>query len=101
MLWKVPPLEENQAVVMEEVTDPVEVARARAQRERFDRNWKWFREHLLELGKTHRGKYVAIAGEQAFVADTLDEAAALARSAHPDDDGRFTYFIPKERVALP
>jgi hypothetical protein len=27
------------AVVMEEVTDPVQVAEARAQWERFDRNW--------------------------------------------------------------
>ena len=32
---------DRHAIVMEEVTDPVELAKARAQRERFDRNAAW------------------------------------------------------------
>lgn len=47
----------------------------------------------------HRGKYICIAGEELFVADTVKEAIALATTAHPDDDGWFTRFIPKEKVA--
>ena len=33
-------------IVMEEVTDPEELAKARAQRERFDRNSAWLRHTL-------------------------------------------------------
>ncbi len=43
-------------IVMEEVTDPVELARARAQRERFDRNSAWFQAHAAEVYSRHRGK---------------------------------------------
>jgi hypothetical protein len=32
------------------------------------------------------------------VADTTKEAIALATAAHPDDEGWFTRYIPKEKV---
>jgi hypothetical protein len=32
---------------MEEVTDPVELAKARAQRKRFDRNAAWLQAHAM------------------------------------------------------
>jgi hypothetical protein len=85
-------------IVMEEVTDPVELARARAQDERFERNWAWLQAHTSEV-YAHRGKHVCIAGEELFVADTVKEALALAAAAHPEDDGRFTLYIPRERMA--
>src|SRR5207247_666313 len=86
-------------VVMEEVTDPIELARARAQRERFERNWAWFQAHAKEIYQAHRGKCICIAGEQLFVADRPAEVLALAKGAHPKDDGRFTLLIPKENGA--
>jgi|SRR6266849_5079689 len=86
-------------VVMEEVTDPIELARARAQDVRFERNWCRFRAHAEEIYKAHRGKCICVAGEQLFVADTPAEVLALAKMAHPEDDGRFTLIIPKERGA--
>jgi len=88
----------NTPIVVEEVTDPVELAKARAQRERFDRNWEWFKAHATEIYRTHRGKILCIAGEELFVGDTPEEALALAKAAHPNDDGRFTRIIPLEKM---
>ena len=86
-------------IVMEEVTDPVELAKARAQRERFDRNAAWLQAHASEVYPRYRGKCICIAGEELFVADTPEEAWALALAAHPDDDGRFMRYIPREKLA--
>ncbi len=85
-------------ITMERVTDPVELAKTRVQDERFERNWAWFNAHAPEIYKEHRGKCLCIAGQELFVADTPEEVLALAKAAHPDDDGRFTRYIPKERT---
>lgn len=85
-------------VVMEEVTDPEELAKARVRREQFDRNWAWFEAHAAEIYVAHRGKCVCIAGQELFVADTPREVLAQARSSHPRDDGRFTCYIPQKRT---
>jgi hypothetical protein len=85
-------------VVMEEVTDPVQIAQARAQRERFDRNWAWLQAHTSEA-YAYLGKCICIAGEELFVSDTTGEVLSLAAAAHPEDDGRFTMYVPRERMA--
>jgi hypothetical protein len=82
---------------MEEVTDPVELALARAQRERFDRNFAWLQAHAADIFARHRGKCICIAGEQLFVADTPEEALALGAAAHPEDNGSFVQYIPREK----
>lgn len=87
------------AVIMEEVTDSEELAKARVQDERFERNWEWFHTHAAELYTHYRGKCICIAGEELFTAATPTEALALAIAAHPEDDGRFVHYIPKEKVA--
>jgi hypothetical protein len=85
-------------IVMEEVTDPAELAKAFAQDARFEKNWAWFEAHAAEIYARHRGKAYCVAGQELFVADTPTEVLAMARAAHPDDDGRFTGYIPKERT---
>jgi hypothetical protein len=87
------------AIVMEPVIDPEELARARARRERFDRNAAWLQAHAAEIYPRYRGKCICIAGEELFVADTPEDVLAQATAAHPDDDGRFLRYIPRERVA--
>ena len=82
---------------MEEVTDPVELNKAWAQDERFERNWAWFEAHAAEIYAAHRGKCICIAGAELFVADTPEEAPAVAIAAQPDDNGRFTRLIPHEK----
>jgi hypothetical protein len=85
-------------LVMEEVTDPVQLAEAQAQREQFDRNSAWLQAHASEIYPKHRGKCICVAGEELFVAETASEAVAQATAAHPHDKGRFVHYIPKERV---
>src|SRR5215468_4462995 len=86
-------------IIMEEVTDPVELQKAREQDERFERNWSWFEAHAAEIYSQHRGKCICIAGEELFIADKAEDVLALASAAHPEDDGRFTRYIPRERMA--
>ena len=86
-------------LVMEEITDPVELAKFRARREKFDGNWAWFEQHAPEIYRQHRGKCICVSGGELFVADTPEDVIALAKTAHPDDEGRFTRYIPVERVA--
>lgn len=88
----------NNPVVIEVEADPAELARTRARNERFERNWAWLEAHAAEVYR-HRGKFICIAGEELFVADTVEEVLARARVAHPEDDGRFTRYIPRDRGA--
>jgi hypothetical protein len=85
--------------VVEEVTDPTALARAREQDARFERNWAWFTAHAAEIYEAHRGRCVCVAGQELFAADTAAEALARAKAAHPEDDGRFTLQIPRDRTA--
>jgi hypothetical protein len=85
-------------IVMELVTDPGELAKARAQRDRFDRNSAWLQAHANQVYAQHRGKCVCVAGEELFVADSPEQAVALAKAAYPKDDGSFVRYIPKENV---
>ena len=85
-------------LVMEEITESDELAKARAQRERFDRNSAWLQAHVMEVYRNYRGKCICVAGEELFVADTPEQALALARAAHPEDDGSFLRYIPREKI---
>jgi hypothetical protein len=87
------------SLVMEDVTDPEELAKARRQRERFDRNAAWLQAHAAEVYTRYRGKCICIAGQEVFVADTPEEAMAQAKTAQPEDDGSFVHYIPRERAA--
>jgi hypothetical protein len=85
-------------IVMEVVTDPVEIAEALARHARFQRNSAWLQAHIPEVYSRHRGKCIAVAGQELFVADTPEEVMAQAQSAHPEDDAVLIRYIPKERL---
>jgi hypothetical protein len=82
----------------EEVTDPAELARAQERRRRFDLNLAWFEANAPEIYAAHRGKCICVAGQRLFVANSAEEAVTEAAAAHPEDDGRFILYIPKERM---
>jgi hypothetical protein len=86
-------------LIMEEVTDPEELAAIRARRARFARNAAWLQAHAAEVYTRYRGKCICVAGEELFVADTPEEVLTLARTAHPEDDGFFLHYIPREKLA--
>src|SRR5258708_17944355 len=71
--------------VIEEVTDPNEIARHRAQDERHARNLKWLESHWGDLPHA-RGRYVAVANEQPFVADTAEAAWNYGHAQSPPAD---------------
>jgi hypothetical protein len=87
-------------IIMEEVTDPEELAQARARHERFARNSAWLQRHATEIYRQYRGKCIGVAGEALFVADTPEEVLAQARAAHPEEKGSILLrYIPREKVA--
>jgi len=61
------------------------------QRARLNRDW--LEAHWSELLPSARGKFLAVAGQQAFVADTPEEAWNMAEAAFPNDDGAFVQFV--------
>jgi hypothetical protein len=88
-------------VVMEQANDPD--ARARERRrildEQADRNYQWLRAHWPEILPRARGKGLAVAGQELFIADTPEEALALARAAHPEDEGLiYSWISPGQRL---
>jgi hypothetical protein len=87
-------------IIMEEVTDPEELAQARALDERFACNSAWLQRHATEIYTHYRGKCICVAGEELFVADTPEEVLAQARTAHPEEKGSILIrYIPREKVA--
>jgi hypothetical protein len=86
-------------IIMEEITDPDEIAKARALRDRFNRNFAWLQAHAAEVFARYRGKCICIAGEELFVADTPKEVLAQAKAAHPEDEGFFVHDIPRQKMA--
>jgi hypothetical protein len=66
--------DQQSSIVMEEVLDPKELAKARAQDERYKRNFTWFQAHAAEIFTRYRGKCICIAGEELFVADTPEDS---------------------------
>jgi hypothetical protein len=90
------PIEEPQLTV-EEVHDPEAIARSQGQDERAKRNNDWLQAHWTVLLPQARGKFVAVAGQEAFIADTAGEAWRMARAAHPEDDGAISQYVFPDR----
>lgn len=89
--------ERRSEFVLEQVTDPDEIARHHRVMEAGRRNSDWLEAHWGALLPEARGRFVAVAGQQAFVADSPEEATALARAAHPDDPGLLIRYVIPER----
>ena len=85
----------SRQVVIEESEMPPEMAQLFEQGRR---NLFWFSENAERLGvfKHHRGRYVAAAGGELFVADTPEEVRRLTEEKHPDELAHVRY-IPREK----
>src|SRR5688572_22050354 len=89
----------EQELEMFEVTDPAELAAAGVRRQYFDKNSAWLQAHIADFQDPKLGgKFLCVAGQEAFVGDTVEEVIARARAAHPDDVGYFTRYIPREKL---
>jgi hypothetical protein len=83
----------DHTVTLEEVTDPAEIARMRVEHARFRRDIDWLKAHWPDLLPRAYGKFLAVSGQQAFMADTAEEARALARAAHPENQGPWVQYV--------
>lgn len=82
-------------IVMEEITDPEFIAGHRRRTAAWEKNLAWMNSHVDEVYTNHKGKCICVAGQELFVADTPQEARDLAKAAHPDDEGVYSRYIPK------
>jgi hypothetical protein len=89
----------SQQVIIEEVEMTPEMARLF---EEAERNMVWLSEHAeeLEIFKRHRGRYVAAAGGELFVADSGEEVRRLARAKHPDEMPHVRYIFREKRSRI-
>lgn len=82
----------SKPVIIEELPyDPAfELALAKA-----ERNREWFSEHAKELGvfEKYRGRHVASAGGELFVADTAEEIDRLVHDKYPDEVPHVRYIM--------
>jgi hypothetical protein len=83
--------------IIEEGNDPDAVARLRAQDERHKRNSDWLQAHWPDVLPQARGKLLAVAGQEAFIADTINDAWAWVDAKHPEDDGAFVRYVRTEK----
>jgi hypothetical protein len=91
-------LAKSTPLLMTEVTDPKGVTRIKAQRARLRKNADWLQAHVAQVYAQHRGKYICVAAQELFVAETAPEVVAMARNAHPEDDGLLLRYIPREKL---
>src|SRR5688500_12749124 len=84
-------------LIIEEVTDPAEIARIQAAHARMRRNGDWLQAHWGDVLPASRGRFLAVACEEAFIGNTPDEAWAMARAAHPDDEGALLQYVRPEK----
>ena len=87
---------EEPKVTLEFNDDPAHYEKARAQHDRAVRNGEWLERHWGDLLPGVRGRFVAVAGQEAFVADTGAEARRMAAEAHPEDDGVIVQYVRKD-----
>ncbi len=79
--------------VVEDVVDPDEIRRSHTQDDRHRRNSDWLQAHWAEVLPQGRGKFVAVAGQEAFIAETAREAWAWVDASHPEDTGAIVRYV--------
>ncbi len=81
---------------VEFVADAGEIAMLRALDARHQRNIQWLQSHWADFIPSARGKFVAVAEEVGFIAETPEEAWAWVATTHPHDDGAIVRHIREQ-----
>jgi hypothetical protein len=81
---------------IEQVSDEHETARIQAQDERHRRNNAWLQAHWGDILPQARGQFLAVAGQEAFIAPTPEAAWTWVDTAHPEDDGAIVQYVRSE-----
>jgi hypothetical protein len=77
----------------EVTTDPTANAQDRVRHESSRRNADWLQSHWDDLLPRAIGKFLVVAGQEAFVAETWQDAWSRASAAHPNDAGAFAQYV--------
>jgi hypothetical protein len=85
----------HQPILVEETSDAKASDRFRARDEQARGNSAWLQAHWPDLLPQARGKFLVVAGQEAFVAQTME--AAWARAAHPEDEGALGQYVRPEK----
>ena len=81
--------------------DPDFNVRFHTRRAQFRKNMNWLSSHWADVLPRASGRFVAVAGQEAFVADDPLEAERLASAGHPDDGGVFVKYVdPRKGIRL-
>jgi len=80
-------------ITIEEPPPSARTERERLGDEQFHRNTKWLEAHWADVLPQAHGRFIAVAGQEAFVADTGEEAEARAKAAHPEDEGILSQYV--------
>jgi hypothetical protein len=71
----------------------VEAEATRAREERARKNSQWLQTHWDQLLPQALGRFVVVAGEEAFIAETAQQAWAWAAQHHPHDDTAIVQYV--------
>jgi hypothetical protein len=82
-------------LTIEEVTDPNDIEAARGRARQGSINASWLERHWSELLPRARGKFVAVAGAQGFISETVQAAWAWIDENYPADPGAFVRYVPR------
>ena len=80
-------------LIVEDVTDPDDLKRFHIQDGLHRRNSDWLQAHWADIAPQARGKFVAVANQEAFIAETPTEAWAWVDGAHPEDTGAIVRYV--------
>ena len=75
------------------ITDPAVIEQINQSSEQFHKNDDWLQAHWNDLLPGAYGKHLAVAGQEAFVSESLDDVLAWAKAAHPDDMGFIVQYV--------
>jgi hypothetical protein len=78
------------------IEDVPEAQRVQAQDACHRRNNAWLQAHWAAVLPQARGKFLAVAGQEAFIAPTPEEAWAWVDATHPADDGAIVQYVCPE-----
>jgi len=79
---------------IEEVTAPEVIKAARMRAEQGCRNAEWLERHWADLLPRARGKFIAVAGGEGMVAETVEAAWNWIDENHCNDGGAFVQYVP-------
>ena len=83
----------DQAVTIEQFADSDGETRRQHHRASAQQNWDWLEAHWSDLVPRAYGRFLAVARQVVFLADTLDAAIEWVRTVHPDDTGHIVEYV--------